>query len=383
MKRKSRQPPVVDLITVQFSSLEDPRIERTKRHPLVNVLTMALIGAICGADGWEALADFAEERAEWYEEFLDMPHGTPSADTFRRVFCALDPQHFAELFRRWVASLANKLAGEVVAVDGKALRSAVAHAGDTTPVHLLHVFATQQQLLLAQRNVGNAPGEVRAIPELLELLDLRGAVVTVDANGCTAAVTDAVRAKQADYFVCIKGNRGPLHAFVAAVFEESEAKKFRGVSVAQSEEVGHGRNESRTVRALPLKAWPTGDAQWTDVNTAVMIDRTRQSDGYSSRERHYYITSLTPDAEHIAKVARGHWSVENQLHWQLDVSFGEDSWRMRDRNGVENFGTVARFALALLKRESTKKRGIAAKRRIAGWSNRYLMLVLAGGISDV
>lgn len=383
MKRKKPLPPVIHLITVHFGSVPDPRIDRTKHHPLLNILVMALCGAICGADGWEGLEDFAESRVEWFETLLDMPHGTPSADTFRRVFCALDPRRFEEAFRRWVTSLATELAGQVVAIDGKSLRGAIDQAGSTTPMHLLHVFAAEQQLLLAQRAVEGAPGETGSIPELLQLVDVRGATVTADANACTAAVTDAARKAGADYLITLKGNRGPLHAFVAALFEEAEAHGFGGMPTHRSTDEAHGRQETRTVRAMPLLAWPSSDQRWTDVETAVMIDRTRCIDGKETAARHFYITSLPPDPERIAQAARAHWSIENQLHWALDVGFGEDHWRIRDNNGAHNFALVARVALTMLKRETSAPGGILRRRRRAGWSNDYLLRVLSCGITAV
>lgn len=383
MKPKKTVPPVVHLITVHFGSLPDPRVDRTKHHPLINILVMALCGAICGADGWDALADFAEDRADWFQTFLDMPSGTPCADTFRRVFCALDPQRFEEAFRRWVDSLAAEIAGQIVAIDGKSIRGAIEKAGSTTPLYLLHVFAVEQQLLLAQRAVEGAPGETAAIPELLQLVDVRGATVTADANACTAAVTEATRNAGADFVITIKGNRGPLHAFVAAIFEEAEAHGFRGVPVHRSTHAGHGRQETRTVRAIRLKAWPSTNPQWTDVNTAVMIDRTRVVDGEETSQRHYYITSMPPDVGDIDYAVRAHWSIENNLHWQLDVGFGEDDRRIRDDIGAQNFALVTRMALTMLKRETTMPGGIMRKRRKADRRNDYLLRVLACGIPEI
>lgn len=383
MKRKSPPPPIPQLITVHFGSLDDPRVNRTKRHSLLNIVVMALCGSICGADGWEALADFAEARADWFETFLDMPHGTPCADTFRRVFCALEPLRFEEAFRAWVSSLAAEITGQIVAVDGKSLRGAVDRAGSTTPMHLLHVFAVEQQLLLAQRAVEGAPGETSAIPELLSIVDVRGATVTADANACTAAVTEAVREAGADYLITIKGNRGTLRDFIAALFEEAEAHRFRGVQTYRSTDEAHGRSEARTVRAIPLPAWPTDDRRWRDVNTAAMFERTRVLDGKETVERHFYISSLPPDAERIAYAARAHWSIENHLHWQLDVGFNEDQCRIRDHVGAQNFALIARTALTLLKRERTAPGGIARRRRRAGWSNDYLLQVLAAGTDPI
>lgn len=364
-----------------FGSLEDPRIDRTKFHPLENIIVMALCGAIAGADGWDALEAFAEARASWFATFLSMPNGTPSADTFRRVFGALDPIRFEEQFRCWIGAFAEDLAGEVVAIDGKSLRGAIDRAGKGSALHLLHVWATEQQLLLAQRAVDGAPGEVQAIAELIGLLDLKGAIVTADANGCTAAVTQAVRKGEAEYVLALKGNRGRLHAHVEQQFDEAAARRYRGVSTFRTQETGHGRIEERTIRALSLENWTsTADSQWADLNSVALVERTRIVGGESTTERHYYIASLPADAKQIGHAARAHWGIENQLHWCLDVAFDEDRRRIRDQVAAQNFATITRYALSLLKREKTAGYGLPTKRKKAAWDNDYLMRVLTCGL---
>jgi predicted transposase YbfD/YdcC len=378
---RTRPPRAVEIMLRYFGSLEDPRIDRTKAHPLENIIVMALCGAIAGADGWDALEAFAESRAEWFATFLDMPNGTPSADTFRRVFSALDPIRFADQFRHWMVAFAGELEGEVVAIDGKTLRGAVGHATQESALHLLHVWATEQQLLLAQRAVAGAPGEVQAIPELIKLLDLKGAVVTTDANGCTATVTQAIRDAGADYVLALKGNRGRLHAHVEQQFETAAARSYHGVPTFRSKETSHGRTEERVVRALHLEDWESSNrSQWVDLNTIALVERTRVVAGKSTAERHFYIASLPADAKRIAHAVRAHWGIENQLHWCLDVAFDEDRRRIRDEVAAQNFATIARYALSLLTREKTAKYGLPTKRKKAAWDNDYLMRVLTGGL---
>ncbi len=371
---------VVQLILKHFGTLRDPRVARTRRHALLNVLVMALCGVIAGADGWKQLALFARTRARWFATFLEIPHGVPSADTFRRVLCALRPQAFEACFRSWVQAMAETLRDEVVAVDGKSVRGALGKALAGSPLHLVHVWATQQRLLLAQAAVQGAPGEVQAIPELLALLDLKGAVVTVDANGCTAKVAQAVVRAEADYVLCLKGNRGPLHAHVKDLFApvREGAARVRVDSHCRSEEEGHGRHEVRTAWAvaLELEACPNSASKWPKLQTAVMMRRERTQGGKTQVQWHYYLTSLPPKARKLARIIRTHWGVENGLHWSLDVCLGEDSRRIRDHNGAQNFALLSRMALTALRRESTEKPGVPSRRKLAGWDNEYLLRVL-------
>ncbi len=378
---KKVKPEVVRRIFEHFAELEDPRIKRTRRHELLHVLVMSLCGAIAGADGWEALAAFAHSKRRWFEELFDLPNGTPSADTFRRVFCALDPVEFEKCFRKWVNDVAASFKGEVIALDGKSLRGAVNRASSTTPLHLMQVWATKQRLVLAQRAVEGAAGEPAAIPELLKLLDLKGAVVTSDANGCTAATTVAVREAGADYIIALKGNRGPQHKHVRAAFETADPK---GLSTSSKTNEGHGRIETRTVFAMPASGWTW--AEWCDVKTFVMIERRRLMVGAAPEtetvELGFYITSRPPNAAALSKNIRAHWGIENGLNWVLDVAFREDNQLIRDRRGAENFAIITRLSLMLLRNEKTAKYGSTTKRKRAGWDDDYLALVLTRGLAE-
>jgi predicted transposase YbfD/YdcC len=382
MTRK-RKPPALEALLDAFGDITDPRVARTRMHPLVNVLTMALFGAISGADGWEALALFAETRADFFGTFLDIRMGTPSADTFRRVFEALDPQAFQESFRRWLKPFLDNLEGQTIALDGKTLRGALAHAvGTGGAFHLLHVWATEQRLLLAQKAVQGAPGEVQAALDLLKLLDIKGATVTADANSCTAAITTAVREAGADYVLALKGNRGALHKHVQQLFANAAESGYRGVKHFESHDQAHGRIEYRMVRALPLGVLPPRmKATWSDLNTAVLVERVRAADSVTL-DRSYYITSHAANPKLLAARIRGHWNIENQLHHCLDVSFSEDRRRIHDENGAQNFALITRYALSLLKREPTKM-SVAMKRRKAAWGDTFLLDVLSSGFPHV
>jgi predicted transposase YbfD/YdcC len=373
---------VVELVAQKFGAVQDRRVERTKRHPLLNILVLSLCGSVCGADGWDELEEFARSKRELFEDVLPMPHGTPSADTFRRVLCSLHPVRFEECMRAWVAALASELSGQVVALDGKAVRGALSRSasGAVRPLHLLHAWAAEQQLLLGQVAVDGAPGEVAALPGLIGMLDVQGAVLTADANGCTGEVAEACVDAGAHYVLCLKGNRGPLHAQVQRLFEEAGAHPG-GTHVQH--DTGHGREEVRRACALPLTRWPLKGERWKGAATCVRVERTRGGGVEASLEVHYYLSSLPADSERLGAAIRRHWGVENSLHWVLDVAFHEDRRRIRDATGAQNFAALGRIALTLLKRETTLKRGIAAKRKKAGWDDAYLLRVLGAGIAEV
>lgn len=382
MPRLPKTPSLESLIT-EFREIPDPRVDRTRAHPLVNILTIALLGAISGADGWEALEHFARIRADILKRFLSMPKGTPSADTFRRVFEALDPKAFQDAFRRWLKPILENLEGQTIAIDGKALRGAMAHAaGQGGAFHLMHVWAVEQRLLLGQKAVAGAPGEVAAAIELLKVLDLAGATVTADANSCTADVTAAIRAGGAHYVLALKGNRSALHRLVQKRFAEAQQAGYPGQKAAESRDDARGRSEVRIVRAMRLGELPRSmKARWADLNTIVQVDRLRSTD-HVSVQRAYYVTSHAPDPDTLATRIRDHWSIENQLHHCLDVSFNEDRRRIRDENGAQNFALVTRYALSILKRDPTKM-SVAMKRRAAAWGDTYALEVLSNGIPQI
>lgn len=374
MKRKA--PVAVDAAVEAFAEVTDPRVERRKLHSLMNVLVMTLSGALAGATGWEELAIFAKAHLEWFKTFLDVPNGAPSADTFRRVFEVLDPRELEAALQSWIRNVSESLKGEVVAIDGKSLRGVIEKAGSTTPLHLLHVWATEQRLLLGLQRVEGAPGEIAAIPELLKRMRVEGAIITTDANGCTKDVSVAIREAKADYVLALKGNRGALHKQIVELFDEAEACDFAGAKTHRSTSKGHGRTEERVVRVMPLEESPEG---WADLKSVVMIDRTRILADKTENERHYYISSLGLNPAKIAKAIRSHWGIENQLHWALDVAFDEDSLRIRDAHAAENYALISRLALMMLKR-APEKLSVNLKRKQAAWNPQYLSQLLFGGI---
>ena len=370
------------LFAAHFATLPDPR-QRLPQHPLLSILFIVLAAQLCGAEGWEAMVAFARAKQAWLASFLELPKGIPSADTLRRVMGALEPQAFAACFRAWVGALAGALKGEVVAVDGKAIKGAYEAAHRTTPLYMVHVWATEQRLLLGQRTVAGAPGESPGAEEVLKLLALRGAVVTGDANLCTKRVAQTVLAQGADYVLALKGNRGAVYTQVEQFWRAAAAQDFAGVPVRRVRRcnTGHGRTEERRSFAVAATQLPALVQGWPGVAAVIMVERSRSTAARTQHECHYYLSSLPPKVTTLHHAIRQHWRVENDLHWCLDVSFREDQCRIRDLRAAENVAMVRRMALQLRKRQPGETVGIPIRRLRAGWDNAYLVQVLSTGLT--
>lgn len=357
-----------------FAELPDPRVDRTKRHALSDILGVTLCAVICGADSFEEIERFGESRLDWLRRFFPLKNGVPSHDTFNRVLAALDRKAFAACFGRWMADL-NVAAGlRAIAVDGKAVRAA---PGDTFSgcLHLVSAWASENGLILGQEAVADGSHEIAAVPELLRVLDLKGALVTLDAAGCQKGTLGQVRRQGGDYLVAVKGNQPALQNAVHAAFERACEGEFAGCDMSESAEDGHGRHEERYVTVM---ADPEGlPAGWADVAAVVVVGREREVKGKNASTHHFYITSLRAKAAELAGYVRGHWGVENGLHWCLDVSFREDANRTRDTNAGANLGMVRRVAASLLKQDEARG-SIKAKRLNAAWDLQYLERVLQG-----
>jgi predicted transposase YbfD/YdcC len=377
----SKQPPVLK-IADHFASLKDPRVVGRTDHPLLTILVMALVGVLCGADGWEDLEEIAEDRKAWFAGFLEMSHGIPSADTFRRVLSALRPQAFLDCVRSWVQSLAEPLNGQVVAFDGKTIRGALKRTPWGMALHQVHVWSCEQRLLLAQTAVPGAPEESEAVRQLLELVELQGAIATADAAHCSAKTAQSMLDAGANYLLHLKGNRKVLHGAVKDFFDAARENAFDGVKVKhhRMEGKGHGREEIREAWTVPATALELPGVEWPSLRSVTLIERTRETREERTTERHYYLSSLPPNARRIAEAVREHWQVENGLHWTLDVQMDEDACPIHDEQGAQNFGALRRLSLMLLKRDTTSKRGIAAKRAKAARNTEYLEHVLTRGI---
>ncbi len=365
-----------------FSELKDPRVERTREHKLVDILVIAICAIICGANDWEAVAEFGRSREGWFRTFLELPNGIPSHDTFWRVFRALDGEQFERCFVEWMRAVSGKLESQVVAIDGKTLRRSHDREGGAAAIHMVSAWASANRLVLGQHKVNEKSNEITAIPELLRRLDLSGCLVTIDAMGCQTAIAEQIVECGADYLLQLKENQANLYEDVEALFEDLETNDYRVYSFTSDKTVDkdQGRIEIR-------QAWTISDPQiiaglrnterFANLNTVMKIQLVRNVGKQRSLEQRYYISSSTADARHLLKAKRTHWQIENSLHWCLDIAFREDDSRLRKDHGAENFAILRHIALNLLKQEKTCKLGVHNKRLKAAWNQDYLLTLIA------
>lgn len=355
-----------------FSALEDPRQAIKIRHPIAELLLVMLCAMIAGAEGWKDIETYGKSKLALLRELLPFQYGIPSDDTFRRFFRAIDPQAFQEAFTAFVRSLFPGLASSLIAVDGKTLRGS--HDGAVKALHLVSAFATEARLVLAQVATQEKSNEITAIPELLKLLDLRGATVSIDAMGCQREIAQHIMEGGGHYLLGLKGNQGTLHADVRLFFEQLP----QDASLITHEETdkGHGRIEIRRCDATGDIAWLQDIHRWPGLKTIVRIAATRIIGDKTTTETRYYITDDTPDAARILADTRSHWAIENNLHWTLDMSFGEDASRIRKDNAPLAVATLRHVALNLL--QAAKKPGESIKRlrKMAGWDDSVLRRIL-------
>ncbi|HYE19594.1 MAG TPA: ISAs1 family transposase [Tepidisphaeraceae bacterium] len=365
-----------------FRDMPDPRAANVT-HKLHDLIVIAACAVICGAGGWAEVEVFGNSKLAWFRTFLDLPGGVPSHDTFGRVFSRLDPDAFERRFVAWVTALAGPSGGRLVAVDGKAIRRSFEHAWDASGMaHLVSAFVDANRVVFAQVAVAGKSNEIEAIPRLLALLDLEGATVTVDAIGCQTEVARQVVDAGGHYVLAVKDNQPTLHAKVRALLDEAILDGFDGMSHGRHAETcgGHGRVETRRAWVTDEVRWLGDDllARWPGLAAVAAVECERAvAGGARSVERRYFVTSRPgADAAALLAAVRGHWAVENKLHWQLDVSFREDECRVRVGHGAENLSRLRRLALNLLKRDRSAKIGIAGKRLKAGWDEHYLLRLL-------
>jgi predicted transposase YbfD/YdcC len=365
-------------------SVSEPRSTRGQRHPLVNIIVIAVLATICGADSWVAIQEWANAKRAWLAEFLDLASGIPSHDTFGRVFSILDPEEFQKAFTAWTAGL--RVDGEegerVVAIDGKTLRRSHDAASGRSALHLVNAWSTTAGVCLGQLATAEKSNEITAIPELLKLLWLRGAIVTIDAMGCQKKIAEAILEQGADYLLAVKDNQPTLAQSIKDWFDAAQGRDFEGVDVltATQESRGHGRQEERNVWIAAAPADLPGCADWPGLRTIVWAESCRVVGGKTSVYHRFYISSSAPEKpEAYLERVRSHWSVENQLHWVLDMAFREDESRVRLGHAAENMGRLRQIALNLLKQEKTSGVGVKNRRLRAGWDNDYLLKVLGVG----
>ncbi|HET6382560.1 MAG TPA: ISAs1 family transposase [Armatimonadota bacterium] len=387
-----------------FSSIPDPRMERTRRHKLDEILVIAICAMLCGAESFVEMEEFGHCKEEWLRQRLELPGGIPSHDTFNRVFGLLDPEEFGKCFMRWVEALQEylkelraegEMADQFIALDGKTVRHSFDTASGKAAIHMVSAWSAVNSLTLGQIKVNDKSNEITAIPALLQLLDVAGAIVTIDAMGTQKEIARQIVEQGGDYILPVKENHPTLHHNIEQFFAEEEQAKFKGQihEVTQTSEKDHGRIEKRRAYLVPicttveaecpkqadaLMNWLDPKREWSGLETIGMIIRQREVNGKITTERQYYISSLSGGVERFSRAARGHWGIENVVHWSLDVSFNEDLCRVRLGHAAENLATLRRIALNLIKQETSRKVGVKVKRRKAGWDDRYLQMVLAG-----
>jgi predicted transposase YbfD/YdcC len=369
-------------LTAVFDDLPDPRRETgNKLHRLTDILTITTCAVIGGAETWEAIAEYGRTKADFFRRFLPLDNGIPSADTFGRVFAKLAPGAFAQAFGRWMAAACEATGLVPVAIDGKSARAAERDTA-TGCLTVVSAWATENRLVLGQAAVPDGSNEIGVIPDLLRTLDLSGAIVTIDAAGCQTENARLIRGQGGHYLLAVKDNQPTLRAAIERVFETACEADFVGVAVSGGEEVddAHGRHEERYTTVVHD---PAGiPAEWPDVAAVVQVNREREVGGERVTTTHYYLTSYAGSAAELGRWARGHWGIENGLHWVLDVVFREDRSRIREENAGANLAMVRRVAVSLLRRAPGKGSGVT-KRLKAGWDDDYMLQVLQGITASV
>ena len=374
----------VTTISQAFSKVDEPRHSSYVRHPLINIITIAICAVICGCDDFYAMEEFGKSKIKWFRKLLDLKHGIPSHDTFNDVLNRLEPKQFHDAFTRWVNTISQHKE-KVIALDGKVMRGTLDKASGASAIHLVSAWSVENGLCLGQEKVADKSNEVTAIPVLIELLNVEGATITTDAMGCQHKIGQQITEKNADYLFGLKGNQGLLHEDVELYLQSQLQQGFQKSphSFYKSVDGDHGRIESREVWVVDDVSWlRERHPNWQHMNSIAMVRSKREIGPKSNTEYRYYISSHKgKEAQFIAEAIRHHWHVENKLHWQLDVSFNEDKNRSRSGFSAQNVAVLNKIALNLLKNEKSVKVGVKNKRLKAGWDSRYLMKVLMAGFA--
>lgn len=362
-----------------FEEVTDPRQAAKVEYPLIEMITIAMCASICGVNDWQNVERFAKMKEDWFRKFLKLEYGIPSHDTFTRVFARLDTEEMYQCLQQWISSLQLTLQDQGVHIDGKVIRRSFDNSNNASPLQIVSAWASEQSLCLGQIAVEEDSNEITAVPKLLDLLELTGAVVTLDAMHCQTKTAKKIREKGADYILPVKKNQLSLQHRIKDIFEAYGEDDYRDkkVRICQTNETNRGRREFRkhTVAPAPKDIRQRG---WTDAKSIGMVYRVRECDGKTSEELIYFVSSLPPKVRMLAKHLRSHWTVENQLHWSLDVTFSEDESRIRKGNGQEIACLFRRISLSMLKQNKSIRASLRGKRLMAGWNSDLLEDILAG-----
>ena len=369
-----------------LNELTDPRKRASScEHTFIDILVIAVCAIISGADTWEDMQEFGEEKEDWFRSFLELPNGIPSHDTFYRIFCMLNPDKFQECFTRWIKSAYPEALdipdgdAEIIPIDGKAIKGSRGKGKGKKAVLMVSAWSTRLSLVLGQKKVDKKSNEITAIPQLLEAIDLKGCMITADAISCQKTIAETCISQEADYLLAVKGNQKTLHNDIQARVKEhwgNNPEEPVSDTFFEHENKGHGRHEYRGCWVFDdISALSTAD-EWAGIKQFGVVQSDRTIDGKATTALRFYISSKVMTAEEMLNATRQHWEVENNLHWMLDVAFDEDACQTKDEYAAENLSTLRRIALNILKADVTSKRSIKTKRKKAGWSNRYLAQLL-------
>lgn len=365
-------------ISIYFGDLPDPRVERCKHHQLLDIVTIAICAVISNADGWTDIEAYGRAKETWLRHFLELPNGIPSHDTFARVFAKLDPIAFQRCFVRWVDAIRDKLPGDVIAIDGKTSRRTHDSTIDLSPLHMVSAWSSDNRLVLGQVRVDEKSNEITAIPVLLDLLDVKGCLVTIDALGCQTAIADKIVTQEADYVLACKGNQERIYTDVQHLFTEllSHEQAPGVLDYVKTTQEGHGRREIREVWTTAQLEALRDRERWAKLHSVACVRSERTTAGETTSETRFYLSSAASDAERLANAIRSHWGVENQVHWVLDVVFADDASRVRIDHSAHNLAIIRHIVLNMLRQETSVKTSLRQKRLRAGWDDTYLLKVL-------